>query len=134
MTKPVIKFTVPGAPVPWARARSKGAQRFTPPEVRAFKQVVRWAVTRAGWHSRRKPLKVAVIVEVQFFFKKKRAKKQVEVKATRPDLDNLVKCVLDALNGLIFEDDGQVVGITADKYWAPKDDEPRTAVRIYEAL
>ena len=32
-----------------------------------------------------------------------------------PDIDNLIKFVLDALNGLVYEDDRQIVKITAYK-------------------
>ncbi len=37
------------------------------------------------------------------------------VKATRPDIDKLVRAVLDALTGLAFADDGQVVELLAFK-------------------
>lgn len=39
-------------------------------------------------------------------------------RASRPDLDNLVKAVMDAANGLVFDDDSQVVTIEARKVWA----------------
>ena len=36
-----------------------------------------------------------------------------------PDLDNLVKGILDALNGSgVWDDDCQVVQLQAEKYWA----------------
>jgi len=39
-------------------------------------------------------------------------------KPTRPDLDNLVKTVLDAANGCLFFDDSQVFSLTARKVYA----------------
>ena len=36
--------------------------------------------------------------------------------AHRLDLDNLIKTCLDALNGVAFKDDSQVVGLVARKY------------------
>jgi Holliday junction resolvase RusA-like endonuclease len=36
----------------------------------------------------------------------------------RPDLDNLVKAVLDALRGIAWGDDTQVVSLRARKTWA----------------
>jgi Holliday junction resolvase RusA-like endonuclease len=38
--------------------------------------------------------------------------------AKRPDLDNLVKFVTDALNGVFFRDDAQIVTITARKTYS----------------
>lgn len=36
---------------------------------------------------------------------------------SRPDIDNLTKAVMDASNGLIFEDDCQIVRLDARKVW-----------------
>jgi len=37
----------------------------------------------------------------------------------RPDLDKLVRGVLDALTGVCYRDDSQVVTLTAQKVWEP---------------
>ena len=37
---------------------------------------------------------------------------------TRPDLDKLIRAVLDALTGIAYIDDGQVVAITASKIYS----------------
>ena len=39
------------------------------------------------------------------------------------DLDNLIKFVLDALNGVLYDDDSRIVGINAYKVWA---DDPQS--------
>lgn len=36
----------------------------------------------------------------------------------KPDIDKLVRSVLDALTGLLWHDDSQVVGVMATKVWA----------------
>ncbi len=46
---------------------------------------------------------------------------------SRPDLDNYVKAALDALNGVVWEDDGQVTEIVACKVYAER---PEVLVRI----
>lgn len=43
----------------------------------------------------------------------------------RPDLDNLVKTVCDALNGVAFRDDSSIVGIQCGKLYSK---EPRTEI------
>ncbi len=35
----------------------------------------------------------------------------------RPDLDKLIRAILDALTGIVFRDDSQVIGIYATKDW-----------------
>lgn len=37
---------------------------------------------------------------------------------TRPDLDKLIRAVLDALTGIAYVDDGQVIAITASKIYS----------------
>ena len=47
---------------------------------------------------------------------------------SRPDLDNYIKFVFDALNGVFYKDDSQIVHLESEKEYAP---EPKTIVRIY---
>jgi Holliday junction resolvase RusA-like endonuclease len=51
-------------------------------------------------------------------------------KATRPDIDNICKGVLDALNRLAFVDDGQVFFMTATKLLAAGNEQPHTYIEI----
>jgi crossover junction endodeoxyribonuclease RusA len=57
-----------------------------------------------------------VRIEVDFYFAKpKSAKKSLEHKITKPDIDKLARSVLDALSGIAFRDDSQVVELTFSK-------------------
>lgn len=42
-------------------------------------------------------------------------------KATRPDLDNLEKLVIDSMNGLVFYDDNQVVKLMGEKRYSGRE-------------
>ena len=42
-------------------------------------------------------------------------------KTTKPDIDNLTKAILDALNGIVWKDDAQVAQINIQKIWSAKD-------------
>jgi len=48
-------------------------------------------------------------------------------KTSRPDLDNYIKLVFDALNKVYYLDDSQITNIIATKQYS---DHPRTIVRI----
>jgi Holliday junction resolvase RusA-like endonuclease len=51
----------------------------------------------------------------------------------KPDLDNIIKAVLDACNGVAFKDDAQVCGISAAKFTETKTDTARIQVLLLEA-
>lgn len=53
-------------------------------------------------------------------------------KTTRPDVDNLVKLVLDALNGVVWEDDAQVAEIQCTKLISSTDGAIGTFISVYE--
>ena len=42
-------------------------------------------------------------------------------KTTKCDLSNLIKCVEDAFNGVVYEDDSSVAELNLGKYYAEKD-------------
>ncbi len=46
----------------------------------------------------------------------------------KPDTDNLAKICLDALNGIAYPDDSQIVALTVNKYYAQ---EPKVEVKLY---
>ena len=47
-----------------------------------------------------------------------------------PDLDNLVKFVCDALNGVFYKDDGQISQLKAEKLYCDVGEKARTEVHI----
>lgn len=96
-----IKFTVTTEPVPFKRALSNSKRRFNDPRYSDFKNYV-------GLHARvamggRAPfdgaIKISVVVSTKY--------KPTSLKAG--DIDNHLKAVLDALNGICFTDDRQIV-------------------------
>ena len=53
-------------------------------------------------------------------------------KTTKPDIDNLIKMVMDVLtNAEVWVDDNQVVSVTAEDWYCSKQEEPHTQWRIY---
>jgi len=58
------------------------------------------------------PLSGALDVDLEFVFASKKAGPRTE----RPDIDNLVKYILDVANGLLWTDDSIVVKLSATKF------------------
>jgi Holliday junction resolvase RusA-like endonuclease len=74
------------------------------------------------------PIDGAVLIHVNFYMpipaswpKYKKEAAPGEFCTTKPDVDNLVKGLLDALNGLLWVDDNRIVAMAAYKVYA---DEP----------
>ena len=59
---------------------------------------------------------------------KHRVRLGLERPTKKPDIDNIFKAIADALNGVAYADDKQIVHMRADKYYA---DEPRTEVEVF---
>jgi Holliday junction resolvase RusA-like endonuclease len=47
----------------------------------------------------------------------------------KPDCDNLAKSILDALNGIAYDDDSQICSLTVHKFYG---DTPRVEVHMGE--
>jgi len=133
----VVSLIVPGAPVPWARARRNGARYFTAPDVAEYQEQVRaaWMVAGRPW------LDGALAVKATFHVQRPRSHFGTGANAcklrgaapawptSRCDVDNLLKAPLDALNGLLFADDAQVVHVQATKRYAT--DKPHAVLECW---
>lgn len=100
----MIEYTIPGPPVGKERPRVvSGRVAFTPAKTRRY-EAAAGLLARAAV-ARRKEWDVAsryaVTLEVCF------------PDARRRDLDNVIKSVLDSGNGVLWDDDSQVVEIHA---------------------
>jgi Holliday junction resolvase RusA-like endonuclease len=76
-----------------------------------------------------------VSLRVAFYLPKGKTVKREHV-TTRPDIDKLLRCVLDALTGIIYQDDAQVVSVNVLKLYAEGEGDfgrPRVEVIWHEA-
>ncbi len=73
----------------------------------------------------------AVVVDLVFHLERpQKIRSSIVSHTSRPDVDKLARCVLDALTGVIYADDGQVVAIRLAKQYAPIDGRPGVAITI----
>ncbi|KKN39265.1 hypothetical protein LCGC14_0745480 [marine sediment metagenome] len=73
-------------------------------------------VMQSEWQG--EPLRGAVAVALSFrMLRPKSARKSDYYMAKRPDIDKLVRAVLDGMTGIVFIDDGQVAQLTAIKHY-----------------
>src|SRR5271165_3049173 len=131
MSEPV-KIVLLGQPVPWARTRSsKEGVRFTPTKQRNNAATLRRAAQDAmfigGYQAVLRPIldepvSIDIIAEVAIpasWSNRKRNRAIIgELRPSgRPDLDNILKQIGDALNGVVFRDDASIVEVRARKVY-----------------
>lgn len=128
----MITILVPGAPVPKGRPRlstfNGHARAFTPAKTRRYEDLIR---LEAGHVMEgREQLQGALVVRIRAFMPMPQALAKHKTKGplaeagqlrpiTRPDCDNMAKCC-DALNGIVWHDDAQVVSLTIDKFYSSR--------------
>ena len=117
-----VKFSVVGPPVPKSRPRvvTKGKMRFayTPKRVRDWEDIIR---EEAKKHFER-PFDGPVVVSLIFLMPRPKSRRLEYWVATTPDLDNLEKSVLDALNEVAYMDDRLVVVKSSSKRYVQKEE------------
>ena len=131
-----MRFTIRGKPQGKARPRfnTYTGRTYTPSKTGAYEKFIALCYRQAGG----KLLDGAIRIDIKAYYpiakshtkKNKAAMESGEIKATiKPDVDNVAKAVLDALNGLAFDDDKQVVRLEVSKRY---DHEARVEVEIRE--
>ena len=135
MARQDLSFWIPGQPIGKGRPRFARGRAYTPGITHRAElnvaAIASDAMIDAGLKPFTAPVSVVIIARYRIppsWPKAKQAQARIhEVSPGKPDLDNVVKLVLDACNGVCFEDDGQVAWIEAIKTFS---DEPGIVVRV----
>ena len=138
-----MEIVVYGEPVPQGRPKfvriGNHVHTYDPEKSRSYKQLVRFWVTQ---HLKKidgfKPYENALCVDLTFYLgiptswsKQKRI--QASQGVIRPtskrlgDADNLCKAVTDAISGLVYVDDSQIVNLGISKYYS---ETPRCVLKV----
>lgn len=137
----MITFQVMGQPVGKARPRVTRAGRvYTPRKTEEAERDIRAMAKYVMCDE--PPIEGPVELDVTFTMdvppswtktKRQQAYKQDIKPAVKPDLDNLLKTVMDACNGIVYTDDSQVVSIRASKRYASETEQAMTIVSVEPA-
>lgn len=110
-----VSFSVYGKVVGSARPRVTRHGTYIPKPTREYRESILAAWSEAG--GRRFECPVGVEVDVYRALPKSRPKKtESEPDTFKPDVDNIAKNVLDALNGHAWADDAQVTRLCVSKH------------------
>ena len=133
----IIYFTIDGKPKPLQRHRHHGKRTYDP-----SKKDKKDFLLRANKYKPDKPLQGAIVLGLLFYIERSKShyrsgkyrhlkkKKAPKYHTNTPDLDNLIKLVSDALNGVFYKDDSQIMLIKAEKHYASNIEKPKTVVMI----
>lgn len=122
-----LHFMVEGTPI--GKGRPKFARRgnfvstYTPTKTRNYEDIIKAAATEAMTEPPiETPISVFVYiaVPVPMSYSKKRKENclvGIEKPVKKPDIDNVAKCFLDAMNGIVYKDDSQVVSLHVTKVY-----------------
>lgn len=128
-----IRFSIPGDPQGWARTRTNNGSHFTAPPTRGYQNTIRWMAKAAGAKVLDGPLGIEITAHYRIPASATKSRREAmlhgdDYPTKKPDIDNVVKNVLDALNKLAWNDDAQVVSLSVLKLWS---DEPRVDVDVF---
>ncbi len=135
----MLRFTVHAIPIAQPRqrvaVRGKHAVTYTPARhpVNAFKAAVQLAHAEVA---NGKPLEGPLEVRAVFVMPRpasliRKTKPNPRVhRPVKPDVDNLIKSLLDGLNGLAWRDDAQVCRVYAERVTASSGEAPHVDVEL----
>ncbi len=135
---PAFWLTIPGAPQGKGRPRfsRRSGRAYTPARTQQAEETLagRVAAQLQGKIAQplTEPLRVRCffVMPVPASWSKKRQRAALEGKAWptgKPDVDNLCKLLFDALNGLMWRDDSQIVELVTTKAYG---EHPQTTVTV----
>ncbi len=116
----MIRFTVEGEPVPKARPRVVSGRTYTPQRTRDAEEAVGWAF-REAYPGTLAPLTGWLGMRCTFYTKSQKP---------RSDVDNLLKLVSDALEGIAYVNDKQIEDVHGKRVRGAAD--PRTVIEIWK--
>lgn len=132
-----MKIVILGIPQSQLRPRAtrmgKGIRLYDPKKTAEYKQYVRETAS-LQWNHR--PLEGALNVKINVYrpIQKSESKKRKKLKeqgfirpSIIPDATNYAKIVEDGLNGVVWEDDKQIVDLHISKFYS---DNPRVEIEV----
>lgn len=129
----VIAGEVRGKPRPRFNYRGGHAGAYTPTDYARYERMIASEYVRQGGELHRGP--IAIKVDIERALPRSRPKRVTSEPDTyKPDADNLGKAVLDALNGVAYEDDRKVVWLEVRKHPRKRMDADIMTIEVTEVV
>jgi Holliday junction resolvase RusA-like endonuclease len=124
-----VVYIVPGPPTPLARARWGSIHNKCWDSQKAIK--LAFGIELSKIHEKRPLFSGPLHIDLKFFLKTPIKAQSLDGSPHhyKPDLDNLIKFVLDVGNDILWKDDSCISSIRASKFYGA---EPRTELIVME--
>lgn len=119
-------YTIKADPIPWMRAGLNKANRFYDRQVQ---NKIAFGLIVSKQHKNKPLFSTPIHIDLQFHIKLPKSYTDIMPHIVKPDLDNLVKFVLDAIKDILITDDKIICKLTAHKLYSH---EPKTIITIKE--
>ncbi len=137
-----IKLTIPGPPKGKQRPRicrvNGRSMAYTPKETIEYERLVRTSYTAVFKVKFERNLPIEISILALYSVPKYVSRKTKELMLNgrlfptkKPDADNIIKVILDALNGLAYRDDVQICRVYFEKMYA-EIPETKVLIKNYE--
>lgn len=135
-----MKIIIDGIPVPQLRPRAtrmgKGIRMYDPKKVKDYKNYVGFEAKKQWGNAPvlDKALSMHLVIyrQIPKSTSKKKSTQMNDGKIrpiVKPDISNYIKLIEDALNGVVYKDDSQIVELEAKKFYS---NNPRVEIQVKE--
>lgn len=124
-----FQFDVDPRPKQRPRVNTKTKRAYTPEKTREYEALIK-DIAKLQW-GKNKAIEKPIKMEITFHIKRPASVplRKRKYPSVRPDLDNLEKALIDAMQGAVFNDDSQIVTKTSSKIYSH---EGRIEVKLRE--
>jgi Holliday junction resolvase RusA-like endonuclease len=128
--QPFITLALNIPPHPKGRPRfDRRGFAYTDPKTRKYESDLK-SLLRQFWRPR-DTLNGAIELRLRFYLAPVKSSKRL-FPTVKPDIDNFSKAVMDAMNGIVWNDDSQVITLTAEKWYVTDKSSPQIKIMIRE--
>lgn len=138
----VLAFDIPGQPIGQGRPKfstiNGHARAYDPEKSRNYKAYIRMLATQAMKDRGFTMIEGPCVLRIDAYFEVPKSKSKkfreaalsgLEYPTKKPDIDNIIKAIQDALNGLAYKDDALIVRLGVTKLYS---EIPRVEVSLIE--
>ena len=138
----VLVFDIPGQPIGQGRPKfstiNGHVRAYDPEKSRNYKAYVRLLATQAMKDRGFTMIEGPCVLSINAYFEVPKSKSKkfreaalngLEYPTKKPDIDNIIKAIQDALNGLAYKDDALIVRLGVTKLYS---EIPRVEVSLIE--